>query len=148
MVVSMFVPQNWALLHYQDYTLLARNSLQQLHMVRWRACLRGGCCPVGSALGLPDLRIDQPTNAPTNRTEPTHSPPPPLSPPKNSKGDVLHHVLRPRRRGPSRPPPPGADAPQFGVFLHRGDLLRVGPVGVGRGVRGVGNVGSRGAGHG
>ena len=33
-VVSVFVPQNWALLHYQDYTLLARNSLQQLHMVR------------------------------------------------------------------------------------------------------------------
>lgn len=33
-VVSMFVPQNWALLHYQDYTLLARNFLQQLHMVR------------------------------------------------------------------------------------------------------------------
>lgn len=34
MVCSMFVPQNWTLHHYQDYTLLARNTLEHLHMVR------------------------------------------------------------------------------------------------------------------
>ncbi len=33
LVVSMFVPQNWVLYHYQDYTLLARNTLEHLHMV-------------------------------------------------------------------------------------------------------------------
>lgn len=32
-VCSMFVPQNWTLHHYQDYTLLARNTLEHLHMV-------------------------------------------------------------------------------------------------------------------